>query len=448
MVVVTDKDKKKLMEKHNRLLAELAKQPENAMCADCGASGPRWASWNLGVFLCIRCGGFHRHLGTHITKVKSINLDNWTTEQVEHFRRIGNKRANAYFNPHPAQHPVPRADRDVERFIRDKYERRMFVDPRNGLSDPTVPNASAAAEENVPGSSLASGSSSADEAQALTRLREMGFANVRDNHAALKRFAFNVEAAAAYLRGNEAPRPRVGLGDARVAQLAGMGFDDAGQNAKALEMCGGDVHRAIELLLSDDAPPRTEPGASAQKSSAGQQQQPQSSAAVLLDDDFFGAQTATGSSAVKPAQASPKDLTDLLGGLSMGPAATSTSPPARAPSSTAAKSPAPTPAPAPAPAPAHKTQDLFGDFGDFFSATPAAAPAPAAPAVQQTSAAKTPAKSPGHGGQSMFDSDFIMSLYAKPTPSASAAAQSQSPGTQGGSSAAAADAFSGLDFFK
>lgn len=51
------------------------------MAAWCVA-GPRWASWNLGVFLCIRCAGIHRNLGVHISKVKSVNLDSWTSEQI------------------------------------------------------------------------------------------------------------------------------------------------------------------------------------------------------------------------------------------------------------------------------------------------------------------------------------------------------------------------------
>ncbi len=45
-------------------------------------SGPRWTSWNIGVFICIRCAGFHRNLGVHISKVKSVNLDSWTGEQI------------------------------------------------------------------------------------------------------------------------------------------------------------------------------------------------------------------------------------------------------------------------------------------------------------------------------------------------------------------------------
>ncbi|KAJ1882562.1 Gtpase activating protein [Coemansia sp. RSA 1722] len=427
MVVVTDKEKKRLAEKHNRLLSELVKQPGNNTCADCGASGPRWASWNLGVFLCIRCGGFHRHLGTHITKVKSINLDNWTPEQIEHFRQIGNVRANAFFNPRPELHALPRSDRDVERYIREKYERRLFVDPRNGIPDPTVPDAAPA---NTPKQHRLSVSAAPDEAAALTQLREMGFVNVRDNHAALKRFAFNVDAAAAYLRG-ESPRPRIAQSDARVMQLAGMGFDHAGQNARALEMCDGDINRAIELLLSDNAPPRT---ASPEKTPAPAQSAKPAAAATLLDNDFFGS-PAPASLPAKPSASA--NLTDLLGGLSI--ASASASPPA----------------PAPAPASTQKSQDLFADFGDFLSATSPAptmpqattSPAPAAPQAAAPQASAAP--KPNQGGQTLFDNDFIMSLYSKaPTgSSSSASASGAKPATTSQNGASASDAFGGLDFF-
>lgn len=42
----------------------------------------------LGVFLCMRCGSLHRKMGTHISKVKSLSMDSWTSEQVE-VRLIG-----------------------------------------------------------------------------------------------------------------------------------------------------------------------------------------------------------------------------------------------------------------------------------------------------------------------------------------------------------------------
>lgn len=44
--------------------------PENKRCADCGTQGTVWSSVNLGVFTCMRCGSFHRALGTHISKPK------------------------------------------------------------------------------------------------------------------------------------------------------------------------------------------------------------------------------------------------------------------------------------------------------------------------------------------------------------------------------------------
>lgn len=47
--------------------------------------------------MCIRCSGIHRAMGTHISKVRSIDLDAWTSEQVEGVAKIGNVKANQYW---------------------------------------------------------------------------------------------------------------------------------------------------------------------------------------------------------------------------------------------------------------------------------------------------------------------------------------------------------------
>lgn len=43
-------------------------------------SDPDWASYKLGVFVCLTCSGIHRSLSS---RVKSIKLDYWEDELVE-----------------------------------------------------------------------------------------------------------------------------------------------------------------------------------------------------------------------------------------------------------------------------------------------------------------------------------------------------------------------------
>lgn len=93
-----------------------------------GFLGPRWASWNLGVFLCIRCAGIHRNLGVHISKVKSVNLDSWTPEQVVSLQQMGNSRARAVYEANlPDNFRRPQNDSSLESFIRAKYEHKKYI---------------------------------------------------------------------------------------------------------------------------------------------------------------------------------------------------------------------------------------------------------------------------------------------------------------------------------
>ncbi|KAG2134576.1 uncharacterized protein EDB93DRAFT_1322814 [Suillus bovinus] len=124
-------------ERNAKILKDLVKQSDNKVCADCKRNDPRWASWNLGVFLCIRCSGIHRGMGTHISRVKSVDLDIWTPEQMESIQKWGNRRANLYWESHLKSGHVP-PDHKMESFIRSKYESRRWALDGPPPSDPSV----------------------------------------------------------------------------------------------------------------------------------------------------------------------------------------------------------------------------------------------------------------------------------------------------------------------
>lgn len=114
-------------ERNQQILKTLAKHSSNKNCSDCKtATNPRWASWNIGVFICIRCSGIHRSMGTHISKVKSIDLDSWTDEQVQSMVNWGNAKANLYWEHNLPKNHVP-DDSKIQNFIRTKYELKKWV---------------------------------------------------------------------------------------------------------------------------------------------------------------------------------------------------------------------------------------------------------------------------------------------------------------------------------
>ncbi|KAL1960339.1 hypothetical protein VTO42DRAFT_8299 [Malbranchea cinnamomea] len=112
---------------NQQTIKNLLKLNCNKTCADCKRNKhPRWASWNLGVFICIRCSGIHRGMGTHISRVKSVDLDSWTDEQLQSVLKWGNARANKYWEAKLTPGHIP-SEAKIENFIRTKYEARRWV---------------------------------------------------------------------------------------------------------------------------------------------------------------------------------------------------------------------------------------------------------------------------------------------------------------------------------
>ncbi|XP_059396502.1 arf-GAP with GTPase, ANK repeat and PH domain-containing protein 1-like isoform X3 [Carassius carassius] len=104
----------------------------NDLCVDCGAPNPTWASLNLGALICIECSGIHRNLGTHLSRVRSLDLDDWPSELTKVLAAIGNHTANSIWETctQGCQKLTPEATREQrESWIRAKYEQRAFVSP-------------------------------------------------------------------------------------------------------------------------------------------------------------------------------------------------------------------------------------------------------------------------------------------------------------------------------
>ncbi|XP_070683698.1 arf-GAP with dual PH domain-containing protein 2-like [Pempheris klunzingeri] len=122
------------LDRNNKILLELARQPGNNLCADCGAPEPDWASYTLGVFVCLNCSGIHRNLPA-VSKVKSTRLDHWEDSLVEFMRESGNSVAKAiYERCVPAFFYRPQQSDCIvlkDQWIRAKYERREFTGENN-----------------------------------------------------------------------------------------------------------------------------------------------------------------------------------------------------------------------------------------------------------------------------------------------------------------------------
>ncbi|KAJ9122342.1 hypothetical protein QFC22_001763 [Naganishia vaughanmartiniae] len=137
------------------LLRKIANQPGNQTCSDCGhpikgETSQRWATISIHnnpqvLFLCIRCAGVHRSFGTHISKVRSPDLDKWSDEAILTARAWGNARGNQIWERHKPTGAKPRDDSlaALHEYIENKYvkgiwlsdeDRQFYLDEQAGIA--------------------------------------------------------------------------------------------------------------------------------------------------------------------------------------------------------------------------------------------------------------------------------------------------------------------------
>ncbi|KAI0838766.1 ArfGap-domain-containing protein [Hypoxylon sp. FL0890] len=232
---------KRQQARNEKVLQELVHNvPGNNFCADCQARNPSWASWNLGIFLCMRCAAIHRKLGTHISKVKSLSMDSWSNEQVENMKRIGNVASNKTYNSQNKKPPVPidadEADSAMERFIRAKYVQAAV----NGTKKHNTGSSDEGTPPPLPpktGSRFFSFRSKKD-----TRSRDSIFGahdaqRGQSGNKATKVFGATVQ--------QDSPEAMA----QKLTQLRDMGFTDDKRNAMILKGVNGNLEKTIEALV-------------------------------------------------------------------------------------------------------------------------------------------------------------------------------------------------------
>mmetsp|Transcript_28184 Transcript_28184/g.84316 ORF Transcript_28184/g.84316 Transcript_28184/m.84316 type:complete len:1134 (-) Transcript_28184:56-3457(-) len=111
----------------------------NDRCADCtDPQTPTWASLNLTATFCITCSGVHRNLGVHISRVRSLELDDWKADHLAIMMAYGNGALNAVYEaavpPDRKRPKVGCPSDELEAWIRDKYQHKKFLAPINGDS--------------------------------------------------------------------------------------------------------------------------------------------------------------------------------------------------------------------------------------------------------------------------------------------------------------------------
>lgn len=111
--------------------SELRDRLGNSTCAECTSPSVDWLVLEYGVLVCIRCAGAHRSLGTHISKVRSIDLDKFSEAELQWAAAMGNAKSNSIFEaalPARMRRPEPGASDTIRHmWLRAKYDHQSFV---------------------------------------------------------------------------------------------------------------------------------------------------------------------------------------------------------------------------------------------------------------------------------------------------------------------------------
>ena len=109
-------------------------RPGNRTCAECTARDTTWAVLDYGILICIHCAGAHRALGSHISKVRSTELDDMDESLFLWFESLGNQKNNERWEAElpatvrrPLDNPYDSPECIRRWWLRAKYDEMRFL---------------------------------------------------------------------------------------------------------------------------------------------------------------------------------------------------------------------------------------------------------------------------------------------------------------------------------
>ncbi|XP_060573779.1 arf-GAP domain and FG repeat-containing protein 1-like isoform X4 [Ruditapes philippinarum] len=132
-------NKKKLDEKHLKMLREMVALPHNKQCFDCHQRGPTYVNMTIGSYVCTACSGLLRGLNPP-HRVKSISMASFTADEMEFIKCHGNEYCRkvwlGLYDNRLSGQTEGRDEAKVKDFMAQKYERkRYYVAPSDSMKD-------------------------------------------------------------------------------------------------------------------------------------------------------------------------------------------------------------------------------------------------------------------------------------------------------------------------
>ncbi|GAA5861399.1 hypothetical protein JCM3774_000236 [Rhodotorula dairenensis] len=122
------------------VLLEWMKEGDNKLCVECNTPHPQWCSLSLAVSLCLQCSGTHRSLGSHLSFVRSLTMDKWTTAQIDRMKAGGNAKCKEFFEANGQPFASLPITEKYNTHIASMYREKLVCDAEGRPWVPSAPD--------------------------------------------------------------------------------------------------------------------------------------------------------------------------------------------------------------------------------------------------------------------------------------------------------------------